>query len=1356
MQTTRNIVPKGDPKREAVNSLRGYAYQAMAATLAWIDIGENDHLYLEVAEDYAKIAGHAIKAVQVKETKKSGSVTLNSKSVRNAVATFIDLVKRNADIQVEFRFFSTSKIGKERPATKRPAGIAGLEYWRKAATDKTLALSPLRTILESDKFPNFVKEFSKARDDKALRRDLIERIYWDCGKPDFSTLRQELEKRLVVVGRDRFLLSAEEAQQLVYPLVYRILEKSIEEKTQNRVLTRAELYKTIEETTQVQVSLPRTAVKDLLLNVSAGSVVALGKNLAPTSSLSLTQIDWFIDGTSLPAPKGIIPRVTVESAISKALGNFGAGILAGGSGLGKSIVSKRIAIVRNDAFFIVDFRNSSVEETCHRLNMIFGYIGSLPSSLLILEDLNHIEDSGVVLSLTRVVQALRRRRREVIITCYRKPSLKTLADLGLGDGCAVNCSYFSNEETRALVLEYGGDPDIWGLFAHAMGAFGHPQLTHAFVIGTATREWPTEEIKEIFDHGLSSEDINAARETARRNLVSALPQGTRNLLYRLSLTVGRFERSLALTIGNISPRVSQAGECIDQLVGPWIEPVGKNLYKVSPLASQFGYQMLSVDEQKRIHKTIAVQMIKKGTVDITDIDVIMMHATAGKSTDVLTSVVAKVLSSDHRTLEVSAEHILFFRYLQTDKPAYPEDPLVSAMLRLAQLRLAAAAGEAKRVSEIATVFLNETSEIENEPRRLLEGSAMSILLSTVGIANYIDDWISVLRRFNATVEAGDFLEDLQTDDMSDSNFLGLLFGIGSADISSVKRLESIIDQLDELDATERSLLLKPAHKMFSDYSTFINGPWIIEQDHDDFDAEDAAARYQRMAKKTKRWQIRPLSLQCSVAQAVILDEYLNNKKNALAVLEEAVSAMGPDQILSRTMAKIYWRHGEHGKVIKIIRNIEDYVGGNNLGERAFALREAAISAAKCGEWQQSEKWFRDAQSAAEVVEGGNMEVMAVALGADSAVAAFEAGHLDKALERLAEAVSALADINPEMTLRAAHCHRVIRHTVLWMKSRIDGTDVKIEGEPIKMEPGICSNPSPLPAIQEHPLGHIDISWYMLAEVETTAGLDLKIASTLEDRLAEGAIPAMEVSLRMRIIETDISRFDAVRFAAHFKSYVQTDAYFLKNRDQLLTRPNPLVPQRGKIPKLDTNASATPEVEWAAKNAILAYSLSAVFANHPGAVAELKTALENQFTGSFPGKLLFEEDQVSRNQLDQVVAKITRELLRSNHVIPEEFWLAGLRFLEWVNISRFKHILAPRLAAWQRFGWKRILTEESFRLRAPQITIPAIEEVLKIPTDDRSFVASLLLTTSQAVGTRLNSEYRDVLKAIADGPESGSP
>ena len=111
---------------QAVDSLRGYAYQALEAALAWLDINEKDRLFLEVAEDYAIVAEQALQAVQVKDTERSGSVTLNSPSIHKAVAAFVDLVERNPDIQVSLRFFTTSKIGIEQAIDDRPAGMAGI------------------------------------------------------------------------------------------------------------------------------------------------------------------------------------------------------------------------------------------------------------------------------------------------------------------------------------------------------------------------------------------------------------------------------------------------------------------------------------------------------------------------------------------------------------------------------------------------------------------------------------------------------------------------------------------------------------------------------------------------------------------------------------------------------------------------------------------------------------------------------------------------------------------------------------------------------------------------------------------------------------------------------------------------------------------------------------------------------------------------------------------------------------------------------------------------------------------------------------------------------------------------------
>ena len=184
------LFPKVDAARQAVNSLGGYAYQALVSTLAWLDLDGESVLVLEIAEDYAVIAKQAIDAVQVKHSRESRTVTLNSDSIKEAVAGFVDLVERNPERDIRLRFLTTSDIGRERARADRPKGLAGLEYWRKVAAGAECA--PLRQILESERFPEPVREFCRARHNATLRSDLIRRIDWDCGTADFGTVRPRI------------------------------------------------------------------------------------------------------------------------------------------------------------------------------------------------------------------------------------------------------------------------------------------------------------------------------------------------------------------------------------------------------------------------------------------------------------------------------------------------------------------------------------------------------------------------------------------------------------------------------------------------------------------------------------------------------------------------------------------------------------------------------------------------------------------------------------------------------------------------------------------------------------------------------------------------------------------------------------------------------------------------------------------------------------------------------------------------------------------------------------------------------------------------------------------------------------
>ena len=311
---TSGIFPEGDHARQAVHSLRGYVYQALATALAWTHIGEHDKLFLEVAEDYAVIAKQALNAVQVKDTEGSGSVTLKSASVQKAVAAFVDLVEKNPGIPVYLRFLTTSEIGTEQDAADRPAGMAGLKYWKKVAAGENIL--PLRKILESDKFEEPVRAFCKARDNKTLCRELIQRIDWDCGKPGLSTLRQQLEARLLVVGRDRFSIPNEEAKRLANTVIYKVLQKSILNDAQNRVLTRADLYSTIE--TATRISLPRSDVDDIL-RLSSNLMKLFAEALDVGTLPVIAETGWLIDGSTLPSPQGMIARSAVESEMARTL-----------------------------------------------------------------------------------------------------------------------------------------------------------------------------------------------------------------------------------------------------------------------------------------------------------------------------------------------------------------------------------------------------------------------------------------------------------------------------------------------------------------------------------------------------------------------------------------------------------------------------------------------------------------------------------------------------------------------------------------------------------------------------------------------------------------------------------------------------------------------------------------------------------------------------------------------------------------------------------------------------------------------------------------------------------------------------
>ena len=590
------------------------------------------------------------------------------------------------------------------------------------------------------------------------------------------------------------------------------------------------------------------------------------------------------------------------------------------------------------------------------------------------------------------------------------------------------------------------------------------------------------------------------------------------------------------------------------------------------------------------------------------------------------------------------------------------------------------------------------------------------------------------------------------------NFISItVLSIGSAGLESVERLEHVVAELDKVDAETRTLLLSGMDAASSDHSVFVNAPWAQHEDSQEFDAEDAAERYARMEKTTRRWRIPSVSMQCSVAYAVVSDEFRDQPAEALRALNDAIAVLGRDAILLRAVAKVHLRRCRPKVALEVFRDIADRVGGANSVERAFGLRDGAIAAARSEEWKQAEEWFVAAQSAATEADLRDMNAMAIGLGGDAAWAAVKGGASARAVSRLAEAICALEGIDPDVALSHAFCHHAIRRAVVWAYSEVTGGRVSARGLAPALEAGDCSNPKPAPGLRERPLVHLDVVWYLLAETDVAAGVDAGIGVELEEKLTGCPIPVMEAGLRGRRVEMAIAAVDARRFAAVLPSYYEVVRYALREgRSEMASEGTLLRPSRGRIPTWDGRRAPEREAEKVVEHALVGFGIFAAIAGKKNAVEEVEGELRERYGKEYPGSVLLESWERGEDRLtglDRKAFAAVRAGVQGGYADPGVLWRAGMWFFMWMDNSHFGRALWRQLGAWQRRRWQEIAEKERFRLSRPRHTVPEIERAMAVTKEDgRSFVARLLLVAADAVAEALDGESRRMLEEAVEADD----
>lgn len=1301
-------------------------------------------LVLEVAEDYAILAKNAMTSVQVKETAKSVSITLQSPAAQRALTAFWNFKGANPGKKVDLRFLTTSRVGKEK-ALRFPEKLPGLEYWRIAARDGS-DVEPMREALLRLNLPEPLSDFLKKADSRELRDGLLRRISWECGTADVVVLEQSIRDQLVYLG-EKSNLAPRDAERAIDTLLAELL-KTITQDTK-RKLTRADLLRLFHESTAI--SLPASVARQALSQAMAGQTGGQpGVLIADTSLL--------IRAAGIPLPPNAIDRSEVVSRVMSMTGRHGALWLHGSSGLGKTVLVQLVARASSRNWYVVQLRSCSAPEVEYRLRAAAAVVNSRDFGGVILDDFPTEHASSARLRLSILAHEVRRCDGALVVTASKAPSPNLQSSFANGSVCIEAAPYLTEQEVRDLVVAAGGDGPKWARVVHTFCGFGHPQLVDARVRGLQHRGWPDYELTAGLDPlGQPAKEVEDEREAIRSRLLSELPDYARELLYRLTLVVGRFDRRLAIAIGEVAAPVARPGEAFDLLVGPWIETSAADRFSVSPLIGNAGAKTLSPVIQGFVHRKIVEDLIARSPFPADLLAQVFHHALVSRHEAGLAwlSMAIQMVSGEHERSILEQLFILPLLDTYDNQPLFEENHYVSAMLRLAQFKVAGVTGRTDRLERIADRLISEARLVK--PKRASKGLllvAISKVLTERALSMAPKKWMSLLEEaekiLSSDASVGKAMRKTAggKEKSVDWSPLQLMFVVRATALDGIDHLVELFGQLEKIGAERRNELLAALEMPQVGSRLMVNSAWLAEVRRGPIDGRSAAEKYSVLVGTSQRWGSADLAVECEVARAVMLDEYADDSTAALAVLDNAEKLYPGDVRLVRQRSKVHFRAGDHEAALRLFEPIAAAIPRGDSVERAFALREAGISSANTGDLSKALRFFREASEAAGAASEA-MLPMAAGLKADCAVVEFQAGHHESALRFAIDAFRHGDLIDPEAGPKERFCALMLGHMVLWMRSQLRNSDWYEQDTAMSF--GACSNSEPPAEIMERKVPPRLLRWYLLAELEADLGLKAGALEELRQRSRGAEIISYEVALSTRLMARIVSDVDLDRFCSYLPEYVAKRA-FGKINGQGQEKDDVFNPRVGVIPPVNSNDWSIAPYFDIARDAIIALLASALSLQSRGswnAVTDHVARIEG--VGAALKSLLrcARDRKVDlREPYEMAVVSIGRLAESEGAQSPDELFLATCCLVNWLAYSAFTSTVEIVLADVLVRRWRHAIVAQRFLLRLPSLNAPPIQAALDSAHQGVVKLAGIALAAEGAVHYPLSAEMRDFLKQQA--------
>ena len=862
-------------------------------------------------------------------------------------------------------------------------------------------------------------------------------------------------------------------------------------------------------------------------------------------------------------------------------------------------------------------------------------------------------------------------------------------------------------------------------------------------------------------------DVVEARAEARR-LITTLDASTRELIYRLSLTMQVLPKRQVLAIAGQSPAIAEPGLVFDRLVGPWLEVVADGFYRVSPLLRGVGPEVQGEAWATAMHAGIARAILGFRTLSPRDVSAILFHATTAREWSAVAHLSLGLLGSDKETWEALAQIASWFVLVGSGGVMRPETDVFSlSLIRLLQLKLAAADHDDEgAASVIACVNVELPATVEGIPLRAARyfflGQVQLCTDVTLPIAQLVSMGFEYIR---LTDELKDVLVSVQ-----DLEFNGVLDGPdGVRDLAGIAgftltphlthrhSLAALLEACEPVDGDVVRRLLWFVGGQESTAQLMFDRVWLCECETAAPDWLACRKVFERAYAFARRYALPGLAQGAVRAIARLTDESLNDPAEALRLVDEMAAEIGRSPGQDDERASILLRKGDTADALAIWRELLPRwtPRGRFDLQQTHSHRLAAVAAARLGEWTEAATWLRGARALAADV---NEATYCAGLLVDEGFARWKGGDNRGALGCLVEGLTAIDRLPADDVDESAYLLRKrAGHTMMWIANSVADWPPKGFLEP---SPAICSSLEPVKEAGV-PSTPSDVMWLHILEFEFLAELGGEQFRAHEARLKAshyGVIRFMFDSLRLQHRLRSLTLDDFVEVVADWtESFALCLRYYKENG---LGPVDPIPP-----------AAIPSDHQQVDTEVVLRGMLSAAFAL--AARGTITKEVLDQWTADAVGAgfsdivapwialvaALFVDDTInakaavrdtSRAWPCRAVASIRVAVDTATR--PAE--LLAIHYY-WTNILPKTAIELFVLADIEHLvtsAWRR-LSENRFLLRAPTLTVPVLQEACASASTGWHKIGEVLTAACDVVPATVPSEFRQRFQELKSRAET---